>query len=521
MGLAPRYPPAIARDRQVLGGADMKASQNLFWCLLVIKGLAQIAHAQPATVLREDFWVPDGVVHTVVATNGVVYVGGDFKTVCPNAGRGEVLNIFSAESRPLLPQANGGIFAVVADGSGGWFIAGDFTAVGGIARTNLAHVRADMTVDPVFRPNPDGILTNDLAHHGLFALLRNENVLYVGGVFTNIAGVSRSGLAAVDTSTGALLPWNGNVDGEVYALALQNDRLIVGGTFSAVGGAARTNLAAVDALTGTVLSWNPSVTASNAVTGSTLASVNAFAISGDTLFVAGDYDHVNGTPRNHIAAVDVNSGALKPWDPSPDGSVQALGLYCNPVYRGGRFRNIAGVARNFLAALDAQTAQPTAWNPGADDVIYALTVVGNTVFAGGWFNTVGGLPRNSLAAIDLLSGKVTPWVARADRLVLALAVSGNDLFAGGGGSAGGVARKNLAAFDEQTGQPLDWNPATDGPVYTLAVSSNAVYVGGRFSTLAGQTRVNLGAINRATGEALTWQADATLSIFGYVPGVFA
>src|ERR1043166_9634731 len=74
----------------------------------------------------------DGVVHTVVATNGVVYVGGDFKTVCPNAGRGEVLNIFSAESRPLLPQANGGIFAVVADGSGGWFIAGDFTAVGGI-----------------------------------------------------------------------------------------------------------------------------------------------------------------------------------------------------------------------------------------------------------------------------------------------------------------------------------------------------------------------------------------------------
>ena len=270
----------------------MKINRTLIRHLVVIFGLTRAAHSQPATVLREDFWVPDGIVYTAVATNGVIYVGGDFKTVCPNAGRGEVFNIFSAESKPLLPQANGGIFAVVADGSGGWFIAGDFTAVGGIARTNLAHVRADMTVDPLFRPNPDGILTNNLQHHGLYALLRNENILYVGGVFTNIAGAAQSGLAAVDTSTGALLPWSGNVEGEVYALALQNDHLIVGGTFSAIGGSARTNLAAVDAHTGSVLPWNPSVTASNASTGSTLASVNAFAITGDTLFVGGDYEFV-------------------------------------------------------------------------------------------------------------------------------------------------------------------------------------------------------------------------------------
>src|SRR5207244_4644718 len=115
-------------------------------------------------------------------------------------------------SAPLLPQANGGIFAAVPDGSGGWFIGGEFSTVGGLPRTNLAHIRADMVVDPGFSPNPNGTFTNDLKHRGIFALSRKQNTLYVGGVFTNIAGAAHSGLVAVDTATGALLPWSGNVD---------------------------------------------------------------------------------------------------------------------------------------------------------------------------------------------------------------------------------------------------------------------------------------------------------------------
>src|SRR4051794_35506168 len=109
----------------------MRPYQIAIWCAALVSGLEGTAFSQPSSLPRGDFWVADGPVHSVVVTNGVVYMGGDFKSISPSAGRGEVLNIFSGEIAPLLPQANGAIFAAVPDGAGGWFIGGEFTTVGG------------------------------------------------------------------------------------------------------------------------------------------------------------------------------------------------------------------------------------------------------------------------------------------------------------------------------------------------------------------------------------------------------
>jgi hypothetical protein len=43
----------------------------------------------------------------------------------------------------VAPAARPQVRAVVPDGSGGWFIGGDFNYVGGVPRNHLAHVRAD------------------------------------------------------------------------------------------------------------------------------------------------------------------------------------------------------------------------------------------------------------------------------------------------------------------------------------------------------------------------------------------
>ena len=36
------------------------------------------------------------------------------------------------------------------DGSGGWYVGGSFSTIGGIARTNLARIKSDKTVNTAF-----------------------------------------------------------------------------------------------------------------------------------------------------------------------------------------------------------------------------------------------------------------------------------------------------------------------------------------------------------------------------------
>src|SRR4026207_226729 len=143
--------------------------------------LASVPAAEISNTARHDFWVVDGFVFTTVVTNGVVYVGGELRSVAPNAGRGALLNIFSGESSPLLPQVNGAILSVVPDGAGGWFVGGEFTAIGGFPRTNLAHITADLKVDPAWAPNAFGF-TSVTQRSRIFALARSDTALYVGGI---------------------------------------------------------------------------------------------------------------------------------------------------------------------------------------------------------------------------------------------------------------------------------------------------------------------------------------------------
>jgi hypothetical protein len=74
--------------------------------------------------------------------------------------------------------------------------------------------------------------------------------------------------------------------------------------------------------------------------------------------------------------------------------------------------------------------------------------------------------------------------------------------------AGGQHRNNLAAIDATTGQARSWNPGVagevggrpapgHGSVFALALSGSTVYVGGDFTSIAGQQRTNLAALNAA------------------------
>src|SRR4051794_21282269 len=90
-------------------------------------------------------YVTDGNV-TAVALDGSgrTYLGGEFSQVGPRTGHG--IKLTSASGAPahgFADVAGGTIDAVVGDGAGGWFVGGKFTAVEGVSRSRLAHIKAD------------------------------------------------------------------------------------------------------------------------------------------------------------------------------------------------------------------------------------------------------------------------------------------------------------------------------------------------------------------------------------------
>ncbi|HKX60499.1 MAG TPA: immunoglobulin domain-containing protein, partial [Verrucomicrobiae bacterium] len=479
-------------------------------CLQVFAG-QPAAHAAVSVtnLVRNDFWDTDGTVHTVLATNGVVYVGGSFSYVAPRTKKIAALNAYTSESLPGFPSITGGtVGVIVPDENGGWYLAGDFTAVSGIPRTNLVHLFSDFSIDPAFAPNPNGVVRT---------LLLDGSTLYIGGSFSEVSGQGRSRLAALQSTDGTARPWNPGADGDVLALQLFENSVYVGGRFSQLGGQSRSGLAAVAPSDGSLLPWAPLLD----------AEVQTIGVNDDRIFVGGNFLSADGAARNGLAAFNRLTGQLVlSWDPNPrhglaPGSVISLRVDCDTVYVGGRFTTIGGSLRTNVAVVDAQSGQASSWDAkigplrsnGLPSFVQSVEVSGNTVFIGGEFATASGLTRRDLIAVDATTGALTSWNPGLDGGIAALGVAGRTLLAAFETGPFGVERRNLAAFDETTGRVRNWNPNPDDAVLAMAVSGQTLFIGGSFSNVSGLPRRSLAALDANSGAAIPdWIANANAPV---------
>ena len=86
---------------------------------------------------------------------------------------------------------------------GGWYIGGDFEQADTFQRDNLVHVLPSGEVDPAFN-----IPTNN----EVLALERSGQRLYLGGKFTEVTGLTRNRIAAINLNTNALANWDPSAD---------------------------------------------------------------------------------------------------------------------------------------------------------------------------------------------------------------------------------------------------------------------------------------------------------------------
>ena len=209
-------------------------------------------------------WVPDGEVKAITISGSTAYIGGNFTRIAPYTGSSALFDASTAQLNTPWPEVNGVVNDVVSDGAGGWYLGGDFTSVGGVPRTDLAHVLADGTLDPNFAPTTDGLVR---------ALAVGTGTVFVGGEFAAANGSPRGNLAGFSAATGGLTGFVGSVsfsgsssDGPgAHALVLIGSTLYVGGLFdraqdpvAPVLEEVRLHGAAFNVANSNVLGWNPS-----------------------------------------------------------------------------------------------------------------------------------------------------------------------------------------------------------------------------------------------------------------------
>jgi hypothetical protein len=406
------------------------------------------------------------------------------------------LTTTSDQPAPNFPDVDGTINAVAADGSGGWYIGGSFSNVGGTPRANLAHILSSGALDSAWNPGTNGTVN---------AIGVGGGSVYVGGSFLQAGGQPSLRLAKLSGSTGALdTGWTPDPNNTVLSIAVDGSNVYAGGSFTAIGGHIRSRVARLDSV-GDSDSFDPNAN----------GDVTAIAVNGTDVYLGGAFTQVSAQPRNRIARIA--GGTLDSWDPNANGAVNALAVDANGVYAGGAFTSIGGQTRNRIARLSTTTGLADTWDPSANGAVNAIALSGTDVYTAGAFTSIGGQTRNRIARLSSTSGLADSWNPNANGAANAIAIAGSDIYVGGAfTSVGGqVARGNIARLLPDGTIDPDWNPGANNTVNALVVSGTDVYASGSFTSIGSQPRNRIAKLTTADGAAVvpSWDPNANGTVF--------
>lgn len=384
----------------------------------LLAGGTALVHAQ----FSVDSFDPNAnsqVFSVVVQPNGQVLISGQFNTLSPNGGAAVArtaiarLNSDGTLDTAFNVHPDGYIRAIALQADGKIVIGGDFnhiTPPGGSAvmRMYIARLNADGTLDLGFDPWATASV------HSL--VVQPDGKILVGGGFNHFypnassPGFTRNRIARLD-STGVPDSFDPNVTGgAVMSLALQPDgKVIAGGSFTSIGGQARTNLARMDGTTGAVDSWNPNA---NALVQKVVLQPDGKILAGGDFSSYFSTPTIGGQTRNHIARLDPTTGLADTWDPNANNSVTAIALQADgKILVGGAFgvgTSIGGQSRFRIARLDAVTGLADSFDPNVSNGSSVNTIAvqpDGKILIGGAFATLspnGGaaVTRNCVARLE-------------------------------------------------------------------------------------------------------------------------
>lgn len=352
------------------------------------------------------------------------------------------------------------------------------------------------------------------------------------------------------------------LDGEVYAIAQVGNTIVLGGRFTQARNAAdgspvlsRTNLLAFDKTTGEIS------TTFAPVLDNVVRSL-APAADGTSVYLAGQFNSIDGQPAFKLAELDVASGArVSAFKPGlVNSAVQDMKVRGDRMFISGQFTKIKGVPRVDLAELNATTGalQPTidlaitgtvwggvnqAYKMDISPDLTRMVLIGN-------FTSVGGQPRPQVAMLDLTTSPVSVMNWVANQYTIKCGSSSSTKFdvrdvnfspdgsyfiigaTGGhtpvGGLCDGVTRWETNGSGSVT---PTWFAMTGGDsVYSVEATGTAVYAGGHFRWFNNPVyvqsykgpgavdRQGIAALDPVTGIPLNWNPgrDRGLAVWDFL-----
>lgn len=509
------------------------------FCFLISASTSQAAI--PETTVNNFSSVQGFGQASYAASDGSVYLGGLTNGAGGSSMVGSLIIDANSVGQPItpIPGANN-IYTSVSDGSGGWYVGGNFDQILSAQRNNIAHILSDGTLDLTF--NSD---INDTVN-ALFYDSTN-NLLYLGGNFDtvnqNTTPTLRNNIAAVNGTSGVVTSFDPDIDGTVMNIDMDTDNNIVyvSGSFLTVNSntspVSRDGIAGFNATTGTATSFDPGIVG--------YSEKIKFNPDTDILYVIGVFDTVNTNTspvtRNKVAAFNTTTSVTTSFNPdiatTSNSSILTIELdeENNTVYLGGIFSqvntNTTPTQRNNIASFDATTGSVTNFNP---DIYFsdikdsietiALNKQTDTLYVAGDFyrvnHSTNPVSRSNSAAFNISTSIATNFNPNISGLIENLNIddaTGKLSVQGKIYGYGGTTRNNVTHILSDGTLDLAFNPDLDGMVTAFAIdeSTNTIYVGGIFSTVNTTTnptpRHALAALDLTTGAVKSFNAGINSS----------
>ena len=326
-----------------------------------------------------------------------------------NSPAGAIDSTFNPANDPFTPRpyntfpgANGPVYAIAMQPDGKAVIAGEFTDYnqGGVNNkpniNRVARINTDGQIDQTFDPG-DGAD----AFVSAVALDRAGN-LVLGGAFTSfnrdlhygINGIVRlKPTGAIDTSFFA----GQGANGIIRTIAIDtNQNILIAGEFTSFNGTNRNYIAR--------LNPDGSLDSTFDTSAGPDGFVRGLAVQPDgRVFIGGEFTHVGGIARNHLARLNTDGSLDTSFDPGHglDGPVYAAALQRDGrVLFAGDFQTASDVSLGRIARYNPDGSLDQNFQPGsgADDPIYNLNVQPDgTIYVAGIFTSYNGTRRIGLA----------------------------------------------------------------------------------------------------------------------------
>ncbi len=280
--------------------------------------------------LSFDLVSHDHEILKIIATEEKLFFTGYFSTV---NGQPVTSDVVSADRLTGVldnwsPEIEGSFHSLYLQGDGDLYIYGDFSSVNGEQRNNIARLDrlTGSLLDSELSPELEWI--GEMAEHGDMLILAGRKL---------DTGYE---IQFINRHTGdELLPRIEFNSDSYFTMKCQNSILYFGGSFTELTREGvqlgRDHLAAIDLTTGEILDLNIAVGSP----GSFDENIVAMQVVGRTIYIGGNFNHINGESRTNLAAIDLETRQVTNWQPRAYGNVHfdAICVFADMILIGGQF----------------------------------------------------------------------------------------------------------------------------------------------------------------------------------------